>query len=218
MAIVTAISFYYDKDEAVIATDEGRYILTLRDVKELKLKQGNVLDYEMLEQVEQKDENLRCLKKLLGTVSRTNISKRKLMYKYKKDFSREAIDFAVKKLEAVGYINDSEYAKRHAQLLAKKLIGKAKIKSELRAKGFELEDIEAAIEELETDSGENIDSMLSLLQRRYRTKAFDKAKAYVYLRSRGYDGDEIKSAISRYLEDIEDVEENAESDNIYDED
>ena len=202
--IVTSISLYYDKDEALVVTDEGRYILTLRDVKELKLKQGDELDDEMLEIIEQKDENLRCLKKLLGTVSRTNLSKRRLMYKYKNDFSADAIEFAIQKLESVGYINDGEYAKRQAQLLSKKFLGKARIVSELRAKGFENEDIEAAVEEIEPDGDGNIDSMLILLQKRYRAKPFDKPKAYAYLRSRGFDGDEIKTAINRYLEDNED--------------
>lgn len=211
MTCVITISFYYDRDEAVLTTDEGRLILTLKDAKELAIKQGDVLDDELLELIKQKDENLRCLKKLLGTVSRTNISKRRLMYKYKNDFSVDAIEFAVQKLEASRYINDSEFAIRQAQLLSKRLLGKSRIINELRAKGFESDDIETAIEEIEFAGIDNIENMLLLLQRRYRTKPFEKPKAYVFLRSRGFDGDEIKAAINRYLEDNEENEDDEDN-------
>ena len=208
--LLEKLTVRYDRDETELIINGENFIITINDMHSLSLSsnsEGTFLSEELYSNVLSLDEKLRCMKKALAAVARTSSSRRQLFLKLKREFNADAINACLDKLEKIGYLNDTELAKRYAELYAKKRFGKTRISTELFKKGFGREDINTAIECLTLPEDEMFENISSLLEKKFRSKAFDKNKAYAYLRGMGYDSGEIKSALERICEEMSDDSE-----------
>ncbi len=125
----------------------------------------------------------------------------------RKGFDESSIDAAVQKLKDAGLINDARLMRSYTEYLAdKKLYGKARIKLELRKKGFDGQLIGQDLDECVSDVDFEENCVKLIKKKRLIDKIRDSktAKAVTAALARyGYGYAEIKYAYKRLLEENE---------------
>ena len=174
----------------VLSFPEGRYF-------ELKLKKGEISP-ELFDLIEKEAKECAAYRRGVGILAYGANSRRTLERKLRqKGFDGELARSAAQKLDADGYINESEDAVRLAESCVRKLWGERRILAHLREKGYTGEALEAAKEALaEIDFTANC---RRFIEKKYGSFPKDKKeaeKAVAALMRYGYTLSQIKSAAS----------------------
>lgn len=129
-------------------------------------------------------------------------SEKELRTKLLKKFSPDAVEYAVKKSEELGFTDDRKFAEDYSEeLYERKRYGKARIRSELIKKGIDTSIIEEVLSSL-PDSDENI---MELLRKKADGADIEnpkeKRKIFSFLSRYGYSYSEINDAFNLCLEE-----------------
>ena len=162
---------------------------------------GDALDEEALHARLQASAEHRAREKALYLLEHRAHSKKELTDKIARaEFDREAARRAADHMEALGLIDDEDYARRLAQsLFNHKHFGARRVKQELRQKGIADDVIEAVLEEFSTGRDETEENIRAILERKYPAAWVDektRRRAVAALQRYGYGFEEIFSVLN----------------------
>lgn len=130
-------------------------------------------------------------------------SKKELMDKLLKNYSRENCEKAVAQMEEYGYLDDERYAKKLArQYIEVRKYGKSRAKMMMIQKGLGSALADEALEQYTSD--DMIDEIVSIIKKKYYDRLFEEGlegrkemqKVMAALARRGYGYEDIKSAVA----------------------
>ena len=194
-----------DKTRCNVYVD-GRFCcgLTMETVVKNRLKPGQSVSPERLEEMQLESEKNTAFDKALTHLSATRKTEKEIRsYLKGKGYLPAVIDYALEKLKGYDFVNDGDYAQAYVEFSAKKKGGRL-IRMELRKKGVDDTSIEGALETL--DEQTELDTAREILEKYMRGKTADKPtlqKAFRYLLGKGFDVDVIRSVL-RAFGDCED--------------
>ncbi len=138
-------------------------------------------------------------------------SKKELMDKLLKNYSRENCEKAVAQMEEYGYLDDERYAKKLArQYIEVRKYGKSRAKMMMIQKGLGSALADEALEQY--TSNDMIDEIVSIIEKKYYDRLFEEGlegrkemqKVMAALARRGYGYEDIKSAVAIVRDGAED--------------
>ena len=192
---------------------KGRVLVFLEDGACLKITEQELLDFG-LRSGDQLDEGaLERLKEAAGAsnarasaaelIGRRAMSRRDLERKLREKGASEAeARYAAEWLEAIGALNDAEYAAALVRHCAQLGYGPARVREKLYEKGVPRELWEEALEELPADGGQVEDFLRSKLRGRIPDEKEKRRLTNALLR-RGFPGGEVKAAWRRMGEEVQ---------------
>ena len=130
-------------------------------------------------------------------------SRKELLQKLLKNYSRETCEAAVEQMAEYGYLNDERYAKKLArQYIEVRKYGKSRAKMMMIQKGLGSALADEALEQYSAD--DMIDEIVSIIEKKYYDKLFvdgpdgqkEMQKVMAALARRGYGYEDIKSAVA----------------------
>ena len=130
-------------------------------------------------------------------------SKKELMDKLLKNYSRENCEKAVAQMEEYGFLDDERYAKKLArQYIEVRKYGKSRAKMMMIQKGLGSALADEALEQYTSD--DMIDEIVSIIEKKYYDRLFEEGlegrkemqKVMAALARRGYGYEDIKSAVA----------------------
>ena len=189
-----------DKSRCNIYVD-GRFCcgLTLETVVKNRLKVGQSVTQEGVENMQVESEKQTALNKALSFLSATRKTEKEIsVHLTKKGYLPAVIGYVMEKLREYDFVNDAEYAEVYAESAAKRKGGRL-IRMELKGKGLSDEAIASAVSGL--DSKQELETAERLLEKYMRGKQADKLtlqKAYRHLVGKGFDYETVKEALSKY--------------------
>ena len=167
--------------------------LELQTVMRFRLKIGDQIDPDRLDEIQCDSERTRALDKAMTLVSKSRKTKKQVAdYLFKLGYTPKTVEEVLEKMEYYRFVDDGEYATDYARYNSKRK-GKYLIEKELRQKGVSQKEVSEAIEEL----GEQEDEALLIAQKYMRNKEKNKQntlKCYKYLLSKGFSYETAKSA------------------------
>ncbi|HAN21626.1 MAG: hypothetical protein A2Y15_05810 [Clostridiales bacterium GWF2_36_10] len=203
MFIVERVLIDENNHEANITCGGSSFLITTSDFERLMLNEGDELDEEAYEQLNEANSRLACIKKAFTYLSYGDMSAKKLTDKLCAKFDKNTVTDVVELLKERRYLNDTELAERFAKSFYEfKHWGPIRIKNDLYARGFLKDDINIACEFLEeTDHRDNIKSIISEkygINSELITPQKQKISAYLY--RMGYAYGDITDAINSIIE------------------
>lgn len=199
MAEITAITPQVkDKTRCNIYLDNRFYCgLTLECVVVNRLKVGQHVQQEQLDEFQLQSEKTTALDKALTYITATQKTEKQIRdYLQKKGYVPAVVEYVIEKMRGYNFLNDGAYAQDYVNEVSHKKGGKL-IKMELRKRGVSEEEIDAAISSVSVE--EQTQSALQILQKYLRYKDKDQAtlqKAFRYLLSKGFDYEIAKDALA----------------------
>lgn len=143
----------------------------------------------------------RCKDKAMWLISYRDHSRRELLDKLRKDYSPEAAQAAVRRMEELGLIDDGRYARRlAADLLNIKHLSERGVRDKLREKGIDRDLIDEVVSELEFDERQQI---REITERKYARSLSDekgRRRAVSGLQRMGFGYSDIKSVLAEYTQ------------------
>lgn len=182
---------------------DGRFCcgLTLEATVKNRLKVGQIITQERLEEIQLESEQSTAFDKALAHLSATRKTEKQVRtFLAGKGYLPAVVDSVVEKLRSYNFLNDGEYAEAYVESAAKRKGGRL-IRMELKGKGISDEEIEGALGLLE--SGQEEEAAKELFKKYMRGKTADVQtlqKACRYLLSKGYDYETAKAALSAFGE------------------
>ena len=192
---------------------KGRVLVFLEDGACLKVTEQELLDFRLRSGDELEAGTLERLKEAAGVsnvkataadlIGKRAMSRRDLERKLKEKGASEAdARYAAEWLEAIGAINDAEYAAALVRHYGGMGYGPARVREKLYEKGVPKELWEDALEELPEDGGQ-IDAFLRGKLRGRMPDEKEKRRLTNALLRRGFNWGEVKAAWGRLGEDTE---------------
>lgn len=208
MKTITKISMQQNGERYNLFLDEVFYCGVSEDtLVKLQLKKGMQIDEEALNEILKEEHQNKCLAYGIYLLGRQNYFEKPLRDKLKqKEYSEEAIDYAIDKLRDYRYMDDTRLTEafvRDKKRFSKK--GPRYIAGALRAKGVDSETIALALEEnySEDEATENCMEIASKKIDYYRKKAADtytlKGKMYAFLAQRGFNSEVIRKVLDELI-------------------
>ena len=182
---------------------DGRFCcgLTLEAAVKYRLKAGQIVSPERLEEIQLESEKNTALDKALVHISASKKTEKQVRDFLKgKGYLPAVCDYVLEKMRGYGFIDDKDYARDYVGFAASKKGGRL-IKTELRAKGLLEEDIDEALTSI--DQGEQESAAGRILEKYMRGKTPDRetlAKAYRHLMSKGFDYETARAALTAFGE------------------
>lgn len=157
---------------------------------------GDTLDDETLHALVKASAEHRAQEKALYLLEHRAHAKKELEDKIvRAEMDREAAHRAVERMEALGLVDDEDYARRLAQsLFTVKRFGARRVRQTLRQKGIADDIIEAVLAEFSTDSDETAENIRAILERKYPAAWTDektRRRAVAALQRYGYGFEDI---------------------------
>lgn len=202
--LVIAVCENTEKHEVTIKCSGENYLVTQADFLSLAICEGDYLDEEQIELLEQYANKLKCIKTAFSMLSYNDMSSGKLRRKLAQKYDKDTASLVTELMLERGYINDASLALRYAEsFYQSKRWGPARIKSELFSRGFSANDIEDALEGIEeNDHGENI---RYLLEHKYSKEQLSdrdvSRKAAAYLYRCGYESADIYEILNQIYQE-----------------
>lgn len=182
----------------------GLLVLDSEFWEEKGLKEGTEISEEELCLLFTESEKRRAKSKALWLLSRRDYCAVELKRKLLADFPAYAADFAVSRMEELGYINDEAYAEKLAVSLIEEKGNSPKVALYLMAqKGLPLELAKITVENREDDPKEGI---RRIIDKKYRNRLHtekDVARAVSALARKGYSYGDIRSVLREYTNNSE---------------
>lgn len=192
---------------------KGRILLFLEDGACLKITEQELLDFGLRSGDELDEAVLGRLKEAAGVsnaraaaadlIGKRAMSRRDLERKLREKGASEAeARYAAEWLEAIGALNDAEYAAALVRHCAQLGYGPARVREKLYEKGVPRELWEEALEELPADGGQVEDFLRSKLRGRIPDEKEKRRLTNALLR-RGFPWGEVKAAWRRLGEEMQ---------------
>ncbi len=190
-----------DSNEAVVVLGGERFRITVRDLENIGVEEGDSVDENVFEQLSEAVERLACIKKAFDFLSYGDLSEKQLRDKLSRKFSRELAEDVSALFVERGYVNDSELAKRYAETFYEfKNMGLSRIRNELFRRGISREDIEDALAPYE--SLDQYDRIEEFIRKKYDIgKMCDikyRQKVYAGAVRAGFSGSEVGDVIRNF--------------------
>ena len=177
--------------------------LELETVMRYRLKAGDDIEKERLDEIQSDSETARAFDKALSFISLSKKTKNQVRdYLTKKGYTDKTIDRALEKMQSYAFIDDEDYARDYARSVSANK-GKRLIALELKRKGVSDADASAALDEL----GDELPSATAVAENYAKNNEKTREnllKCYKYLLSKGFSYDTAKQAadeIFRYEDD-----------------
>ena len=192
---------------------KGRVLVFLGDGACLKITEQELLDFGLRSGDELDEEALKRLKEAAGVsntraaaadlIGKRAMSRRDLERKLQeKGASETEARYAAEWLEAIGALNDAEYAAALVRHYSRLGYGPARVREKLYEKGVPRELWEDALEELPADGGQ-VDAFLRSKLRGRPPDEKEKRRLTNALLRRGFPWGEVKSAWRRLGEEMQ---------------
>ena len=191
---------------------KGRILLFLEDGACLKITEQELLDFGLRSGDELDEETLKRLKEAAGVsntraaadlIGKRAMSRRDLERKLQeKGASETEARYAAEWLEAIGALNDAEYAAALVRHYSRLGYGPARVREKLYEKGVPRELWEDALEELPADGGQ-VDAFLRSKLRGRPPDEKEKRRLTNALLRRGFPWGEVKAAWRRLGEEMQ---------------
>ena len=192
---------------------KGRILVFLDDGACLKITEQELLDFGLRPGDELDEDTLRRLKEAAGVsntraaaadlIGKRAMSRRDLERKLQEKGANEAeARYAAEWLEAIGALNDAEYAAALARHYSGRGYGPARVREKLYEKGSPRELWEDALEQIPENDGQ-IDAFLAGKLRGREPDEKEKRRLTNALLRRGYSWGDIKAAWTRLGEETE---------------
>ncbi|WP_297999566.1 regulatory protein RecX [uncultured Oscillibacter sp.] len=192
---------------------KGRVLVFLGDGACLKITEQELLDFGLRSGDELDEETLRRLKEAAGVsntraaaadlIGKRAMSRRDLERKLQeKGASETEARYAAEWLEAIGALNDAEYAAALVRHYSRLGYGPARVREKLYEKGVPRELWEGALEELPADGGQ-VDAFLRSKLRGRPPDEKEKRRLTNALLRRGFPWGEVKAAWRRLGEEMQ---------------
>lgn len=202
---ITAKSGRQDKIHIYI---DGEYCMTVDDNFWLSCGyiSGDEIDEEKLAALEEAVGSRRAFNSALNSLDYRDHSTREIRQKLLRKFDVEYVDDAVEKLTELDLINDERYARLYAnELFTHKKFGRARIISELRAKGIPSDIANEAVEELfEEEEPDNVERIVDIIRKKYYNKMNDEVgrkRVFAAMTRMGYSFSDIREAMAEFSDD-----------------
>ena len=203
MPIITEISLQKNnKNRCNLYIDNEFFCgMSVETAVKNRIKVGQEIDKEKLEQLVSESEEHEALIKATDYISKNLKTKRQVKeYLIKKGYSEQIAWACVDKLKEYNYIDDVEYSKRYIESLSKRQ-GKRLTEYKLMMKGVKKEDIENAYSDAEDYADESVKQLAKKhLGNKPKTKE-NLAKTYRYLIGKGYSYEQVSEALAEYQGD-----------------
>lgn len=192
---------------------KGRILVFLEDGACLKITEQELLDFGLRSGDELDEEALGRLKEAAGVsntraaaadlIGKRAMSRRDLERKLREKGASEAeARYAAEWLEAIGALNDAEYAAALVRHYSRLGYGPARVREKLYGKGVPRELWEDALEELPEESGQ-VDAFLQSKLRGRTPDEKEKRRLTNALLRRGFPWGEVKAAWRRLGEEMQ---------------
>lgn len=192
---------------------KGRVLVFLGDGACLKITEQELLDFGLRSGDELDEEALKRLKEAAGVsntraaaadlIGKRAMSRRDLERKLQeKGASETEARYAAEWLEAIGALNDAEYAAALVRHYSRLGYGPARVREKLYEKGVPRELWEDALEELPADGGQ-VDAFLRSKLRGRTPDEKEKRRLTNALLRRGFPWGEVKAAWRRLGEEMQ---------------
>mgnify|MGYP001079010201 FL=1 len=192
---------------------KGRVLVFLGDGACLKITEQELLDFGLRSGDELDEEALKRLKEAAGVsntraaaadlIGKRAMSRRDLERKLQeKGASETEARYAAEWLEAIGALNDAEYAAALVRHYSRLGYGPARVREKLYEKGVPRELWEGALEELPADGGQ-VDAFLRSKLRGRTPDEKEKRRLTNALLRRGFPWGEVKAAWRRLGEEMQ---------------
>ncbi len=162
---------------------------------------GNEYSFEEIAELIKKSFCHRAKERAFWHLERQDISKKALITKLRRSFPQYAAEYAAKKCEELGLINDERYASRLAErYINGKQVAHGMAAVKLQQKGIPRDIAKAATAEVEYDAVENIKI---LIEKKYQGKMGDEKalrNTIAALSRRGFSFSDIRAAIKQFNE------------------
>lgn len=178
--------------------------LELETVMKFRLKVGQEIDTDKLDEIQCDSERLKATEKALNFLSnRAKTKKQVKEYLQKKGYTEKTVLAVMEKLIEYKYVSDENYAEDYVRVYSNKK-GKRLIAMELKQKGVLEEDMRIALDSIENEE----ESALKIAEKYIKNKEKSKEnllKCYKYLISKGFDYDLAKQTVERIETDEDDL-------------
>ena len=162
---------------------------------------GREIDDEALHECVQASDKKRCKDKAMWLISYRDHSRRELFDKLRRDYPDDVCETAVVRLEELGLIDDSRYARRYAaDLVNLKHLSERGIRQKLYEKGIDRDLIDEVLEELFIDEKEQIRSIIEKKYARALDDEKGRRRCVNALSRMGFSWPDIKSVLNEYIE------------------
>ena len=196
----------HKKGRVLIFLEDGACLkVTERELLDFSLRSGDELDGKALERLKEAAGVSNTRATAADLIGKRAMSRRDLEKKLREKGASEAdARYAAEWLEAIGAINDAEYAAALVRHYGGLGYGPARVREKLYEKGIPRELWEDALEELRPDS-EQIDAFLASRLRGRTPDEKEKRRLTNTLLRRGFDWGEVKAAWGRLNEELADA-------------
>ena len=180
---------------------DGRFCcgLTLEATVKNRLKVGQIITQEKLEEIQLESEKSVAFDKALTHISATQKTEKQVRdFLNGKGYLPAVVEYVLEKLNSYHFLDDEAYAEHYVQSASKRK-GSWLIRMELKSKGVSDQDVSVALESLDKDC--ELQTAKQILEKYMRGKTADVStlsKAFRYLMSKGFEYDIAKSALSLY--------------------
>lgn len=190
-----------------VIADGEEFLLDADTVLSAGVTEKSELTRKDLEKLIVLSEGNRAKSRALWYLSRADLTHRALSDKLRRTFSNEAVEYAVARMEELGLIDDTAYAKRLSQMYSEQNLSNKEILQKLFVKGVPSDISHEAVAELSTDAASQIENLLNT-KYASRLKSEDGVqKVYAALIRKGFSYSDVRSALKSYSENLENSEE-----------
>lgn len=143
----------------------------------------------------------RCKDKAMWLISFRDHSRKELLDKLKKEYPEDVAEAAVTRMEELGLIDDSRYARRYtADLISLKHLGERGVRQKLFEKGIDRDLIDEILEETAIDEEEQIRTVIEKKYARNLSDEKVRRRAVAALQRLGFGYASIKSVLREYID------------------
>lgn len=190
-----------------VVADGQEFLLNAETVAAAGLKEKCRITEDELKKLLLQSEYDRAKSRALWYLSRADHSRRALYDKLCRNFSCEASEYAVARMEELALIDDFAYAQRLAQALCGANISLREIERKLFAKGIPRDISREVIGSLSPDAQGQLTELLQTKYKNRLTTEDGVKKVYAALIRKGFSFSDVKAALKNYSENLDNCEE-----------
>lgn len=198
---VTAVEPRRKSLSALYIDGEFAMKLDTQTLLENRISAGVEIDDEDLHRLVELSNLRRAKEKALWLISYRDHSSKELYDKLRRDYSEDAAQKALERMQELGLINDEAFAKRFAAELHTKHQAPSTIRYKLIQKGIDRDTADEIVESLDIDPTEEISA---LIEKKYARSLSDEKgikRTVAALQRAGYRFSDIKSVLGSYIQD-----------------
>ncbi len=182
--------------------DEERVLIDTETFLLSGYREGDEVSSEEWDALCEKSQNNRAYEKALYLLEYRAHSRGELLQKIRREYPLDAALQAVQRVEALGLINDLDFATRLTEeLTTQKGYGKARVKADLQRRGIDRDMIDEVLRALPADQTASCKGWMNKKYKTLPTDAKEQAKLLAGAVRRGFDYATARRALSECLEE-----------------